>query len=313
MVIDRVHSYLFVSDEGDMILPWEMLKPSDNRCQVREIKIKAIEDQLGVFPDGSTVPLTLRQKIFFKSQLSRLIFKIGKVRKQTQKIVKDITSFKPWEADIKDTKLIRYFVLDCLSPLKRHALEVNNNTYDISRAEKASWPVYVMSWIFISGSLCFFMYWIFAWAVYNGGETLGAWGAVYGASAANDILLVQITKIYIMYYLPAQAMQSQLLRIRSVLADISMNYINRHDPAYGEVKENDEGTVCVAQHMSAVCRASRTPELRMLPASWLLRQVTRLPFIVTILTALSSPSLRYFSKRYSRYNAYHLNAYLHLI
>jgi hypothetical protein len=71
-------------------------------------------------------------------------------------------------------------------------------------------------------------------------------------------------------------MQAQLLRIRAVLSDVSLNYINKSDPLYGAVEpEEKEGDISVVQHMSAACKASRTPELMALPAAWLLRQVRK--------------------------------------
>ena len=113
-----------------------------------------------------------------------------------------------------------------------------------------------------------------------------AWGSIYGTTAATDILLVQVTKIYILYYLPSQAMQPQLIRIRKVLADISMKYINKDDvgdlyrknqiilPTGSSKSKNDlRDEISVVQHMSAACRAAWSHELKDLPSAWLLRQV----------------------------------------
>ena len=113
-----------------------------------------------------------------------------------------------------------------------------------------------------------------------------AWGSIYGTTAATDILLVQVTKIYILYYLPSQAMQPQLVRIRKILADISMSYINKNDVSELYDKNNiilptgsfnfkDElrDQISVVQHMSAACRAAWSRELKDLPSAWLLRQV----------------------------------------
>ena len=112
------------------------------------------------------------------------------------------------------------------------------------------------------------------------------WGKIYATTAATDILLVQVTKIYILYYLPSQAMQPQLIRIRKVLADISMSYINKDDVSdlydknkilspIGSFNFKDElrDEISVVQHMSAACRAAWSHELKDLPSAWLLRQV----------------------------------------
>ena len=286
MIIEKVRRYLLHSNEDGHWLPWEVLEPSDMQCKARSVKIKAIEDQLGIFPDGSMVPLTMKQKFLFRNPLNKLVYKMEKVRKHSNKLIEDVILYKHWEGDIKDTTLIRHFILECLCPFKRHALSLNIEAYEAFRAEKPSWPVYIISWIFISGVLSFYIYWIFAWGVHNGEETIKAWGSIYGLHAGNNMLLVEVTKVIIIYYLPAQAMQPQLLRIRKVLADVSMAYINRYDfnydsPAY----DDDEESICVVQHMSAACRASRSPELRMLPASWLLRQVRAALIAVSFIVA----------------------------
>ena len=274
VIMDNVHSFLFFTDVDDQSLPWKTLKNTELKTKERSVKMRAIEEHLGIFPDGSLVPLTFRQKLFFMDSISKLEYKITKVRNEATEIIDEINSFREWEDEIKNTRLIRHFILECLSPFKRYTLKVTNDTYDENPGGKPSWPVYIGSWIFISGTFIFFLYWIFAWGVYQGSGTLGAWGAIYGTAAGNDILLVQITKIFILYYLPTQAMQPQLIRIRKVLADVTMNYINIFDDKLSKNTALERTEISVVQHMSAACRAARSNELRDLPSAWLLRQVS---------------------------------------
>ena len=284
--MDRARSYLSTANHENHPLSWSVSHITDMGGRERAAKIKEIEEHLGILPDGNLVPLTLRQKYFFKDSLSKLIYKIQKVRRDCLEIVEVIESFQPWEYDIKNTRLIRHFILECLSPFKRKTLEFTNATYDEYPTGRPSWSTYIGSWIFISGVLIFFIYWIFAWGIYQGGDTLKAWGKIYGAGAVMDIFLVQVTKVYILYYLPSQAMQPQLIRIRKVLADISMNYINKDDagdfyrknqiilPTGSSKSKNDlNDEISVVQHMSAACRAAWSQELKDLPSAWLLRQV----------------------------------------
>ena len=284
--MDRARSYLSTINDAERPLPWSVSQITDRGGSGRAAKIKEIEEHLGIFPDGNLVPLTLRQKYFFKDSLSKLIYKVQKVRRDCREIVEVIESFHPWEHDIKNTRLIRHFILECLSPFKRKTLEFTNATYDEYPTGRPSWSTYIGSWIFISGTLIFFIYWIFAWGIYEGDDTLIAWGKVYCTAVATDIVLVQVTKIYILYYLPSQAMQPQLIRIRKVLADISMKYINKDDvgdlyrknkiilSTVSSKSTNDlRDEISVAQHMSAACRAAWSHELKDLPSAWLLRQV----------------------------------------
>jgi hypothetical protein len=271
VILDQVHSFLFVADVDNYWLPWEALQGDENhKATERETKIKAIEDYIGVFPDGNFQPLTLRQRLFFSTPLKRLEYKLSKVRIQSKQIIAAVGTFRKWEEDMKDSKLIKYFILECLSPFKRHALEVNSRGYEAVSARKPSWFMYIFAWFFVVGNIMFTIYWLFAWGVYEGSQILAEWGAVLGASLAKDIFLIQVTKIFILYYLPAKAMQPQLLRIRQVLGDISTSLINKEeDVAESKIAED----INVVQHMSAACRAARSAHLSKLSASMLLRQV----------------------------------------
>ena len=275
-IIIRVRKFLLLSDMNNYTLPWHLMTSTKSRVNERNAKIEAIEDHLGLFPNGTFVPLTIRQRMFFGSPVEKLEYKIKKIRSKTKDVIQFVNSLETNYVDGKDVALLREFILECLPPFKRYALEVNNHAYDEAGHRRVSWPMYVIAWIFISATLLFFIYWIFAWGVYEGDSMLSAWGAIFGTGAATDIIFIQVTKIIMLNYLPGLAMQNQLIRIRSVLADILANYVNRNkninDNALNVEEDMDE--ISVVQYMSAACRASRSPELRNLPAAWLLRQVT---------------------------------------
>ena len=270
-VLSRVSTFLRKGESDIICLPWE--DDHRNHLQLRAARVRAIEEHLGLLPNGLFVPLTLRQHVTFGTPLAKLQYKISKARRQSNDVIQKVNDKRHANDDEKDIALLREFILECLSPFKRFTLERCNSAFDKPSASPICWLFYILSWLFVSGSLLFFLYWIFAWGVYEGDEILRAWGAVFGTGAVSDILLVQITKIMLLYYLPAAAMQPQLLRIRSVLADVSMNYINRHRRAYSLDSVAEGELINVVQHMSASCRASRSNELNALPAAWLLRQV----------------------------------------
>ena len=101
--MDRARSYLSTI-HADHPLPWTAQHITNIGGSERAAKIKEIEEQLGIFPDGNLVPLTLRQRYFFKDSLSKLIYKVQKVRRDCREIVEVIESFYPWEHDIKNTR-----------------------------------------------------------------------------------------------------------------------------------------------------------------------------------------------------------------
>jgi hypothetical protein len=230
----------------------------------------AFEKELGIFSDGSSVPLTFRQKILFGNSDSRLQHKLKGVREKTTAIIGRLNESEEWETNLKDTQLIRSFVAECLSPFRRVAFNFAQS--EIGRV-KPSWFFYIFSWIMITGSIVFYLYWTFAWGVKNGGETLRQWGSVLGVINVQNIFLVGLTKAYILQYLPAQLMQPQLRQIRSVLTDVSMDYLNRKTTAKEDEDEEEElEELRVIQHMSAACRASHDESIQNLPSAWLLRQ-----------------------------------------
>ena len=272
-LLARVRSFLSYNDIDNYCLPWEVLSDTDPRVKERGAKTEAIEEHLGVFPDGTFAPLSLRQRLFFGTPVRKLEYKLKKVRQQSEEVIDHVSTLEAATDDARDIALLREFILECLSPFKRHSLIVNNHAYDVAASRRVSWLVYIIAWTVISGCLLFFIYWIFAWGLYQGDVVLGAWGATFGTVAATDIIFVQVTKILVLFYLPALAMQPQLLRIRNVLADISMNYINHNHNLIKAVGVQESDDMSVVQYMSAACRASRSQELRYLPAAWLLRQV----------------------------------------
>lgn len=229
-VLERIRRFLLHGDMYNYNLPWTVSpsKSVTRDARERAAKIEAIEEHLGIFPDGTFVPLTFRQKIFFGSPLAKLEYKIKKARENCVRIIHRIRVLNSPEDDMEDVTLLREFILECLSPFKRYTLKANNKAYDGIADRTVHWAVYVTAWIFVSGCILFLIYWIFAWSVYQGDDVLKSWGGIFGTGAATDILLVQITKTIILCYLPGSAMQPQLIRIRSVLADISMSYINRN-------------------------------------------------------------------------------------
>ena len=82
-----------MADSDDSQLPWEAMTDLNKRYSEKNAKMEAIEEFLGVLPDGSFVPLTIRQHLAFQTPLRKLEFKISKARKRTKEIVKYINAF----------------------------------------------------------------------------------------------------------------------------------------------------------------------------------------------------------------------------
>jgi hypothetical protein len=151
ILIDKVNKYLFSGElSEDGWLPWELHKATDYKTLMRTSKIDAIEIYLGIQADGNNVPLTLRQKLFFGTADAKLAYKLRKVRKGTEFIIEEVDAYTVAEVELKDMRLIRSFIFECLSPFKRFTLAMNISAYDLG-SSKPYWIAYIVTWSFVTG------------------------------------------------------------------------------------------------------------------------------------------------------------------
>ena len=73
---------------------------------IREIKVNATEEQLGVLPNADWVPLMTRQILSFGAPHAKSMYKTSKMHLQTKEIIDEFETYKPWEVDQKDMNLI---------------------------------------------------------------------------------------------------------------------------------------------------------------------------------------------------------------
>ena len=79
----------------------------------------AIEEFLGLYPDGTPVPLTLRQRLMFGDTRGKLEYKVIKSRCRAKEIVERVEDVEAYRVEARDVALVRAFILECLSPFKR--------------------------------------------------------------------------------------------------------------------------------------------------------------------------------------------------
>ena len=87
-----------------------------------EARREAIMSQLGVYPDGTAVPLSLIQRLYFGNSRKKLLWKLRKVRYMEKEILNTLETLAEGEEDMRDRCLIQYFVLEQLTSLKRYAV-----------------------------------------------------------------------------------------------------------------------------------------------------------------------------------------------
>ena len=247
-------------------LPWRQSQSSRNAANV-----EAVMDMLGVYADGTPVPLTLWQKFMFGNSRGRVESKIKKVRAAAEEIVEDMASFTNSMEDCKDTALIQHFILEQLSPFRRYALKRAFFQFDYAMPEKVSGCTWVAAWAFMVVVWLFLVYWIFRWAMLNSGATITGWSAAIGFVLLQDVCVNETMQIFIVHVVAIEAMRPQLRRIYATLNSILKE---KAASVLGDEMLNESlDKVRVVQHLSAACRAARHPDVVHLPSAQLLLRV----------------------------------------
>jgi len=164
----------------------------------------SILSELGINPDGSGVPLTLTEFIVYGNQKNRLLGLLNNSRRVSATIVKKLKSNEFNSKGMKcggDAILQQYFILEHFDVFKKYCLTKEFFIYDDMEPESIDPVVWLLGWVATISMLGFFIYWIFAWGVKNGGSTLTAWSINAVIGVMQDVLFVQVAKIYIIRYL----------------------------------------------------------------------------------------------------------------
>lgn len=227
---------------------------------LNQTRTAAILQKLDINPDGSFVPMTLFQRLLHGNARNRITAKLESARYLSY----EMDSILKQSPDIhKDAILLQYFILEQFSSFKRFCLSREFFIYNDCPPPSINPILWIISWIFISSSYVFFLYWIFAWGVKNGGTTLAGWGMNFGIGAMQDIFFVQIAKIYIVRCIGIESTKPQLRNIYRVLNDLMMKYTLSGQPLDHEIK--------VVQFTSAACRTARQSVCKDLPSATILK------------------------------------------
>ena len=228
--------------------------------------MKALSSQLMVNYDGTMKPITFRQRLFNKDRQDLIEKRLAAARRKALKICHSIEEMEVHDNNLKDIALMRKFILEQVSVFYRFSLNKNFMDIDGVPPEIIRPSVWLAAWVLIVLVLCFILYWILAWGVQNGGTTLDLWGTNYAISIAQDILVLELGKVCIIYVFAIMSAKPQLQVIKRVINDRALSL------AQDGATFNDE--VSVVQHFSPACRAARSSNLSNLPASVILRSIT---------------------------------------
>ena len=229
---------------------------------------RAIEHQLGIYSDGSLVPLTSWQRLWYNNREHWLHSKIIEARKKTKQLVKKIEGLRFPDRTLKDIAVIRSFIAEHVSLPYRSALRRKFEEHEFLTPEETNPLFWIIGWMVQLGTIAFCLYWVLAWGITNTGSTLKGWGNAYIASALQDIFLFETTKMGFMFVFTLVSVRPQLSAIRQVINEAALSYIQ-----HGPPKHQSNNDVVIVQHFSPSCRAASLGKVKTLAAAAILRQI----------------------------------------
>jgi hypothetical protein len=227
-------------------LPWNATTTSN---EVDE-KIASIQENLGIYPDGSPMPLTMWDQYWYGDAKNKLITAIDEARGGAEEIRDALQELGENEMASKEVALIQFFMAEHFSSYKQYILNGHLFAFNNSNPLYVHPAKWLAAWAFIISAQLFFVYWMLMWGVSSGGKTMTTWGINFATGAIQDIFCIAPIRVFIMYVIAMTSIKPQLRHMHRILHIIAMNYVQDKLPDNYEV-------VKVVQHFSPACRAAR--------------------------------------------------------
>ena len=230
---------------------------------------RALKEYLGLYDDGSPMPMTASQQLVFRTARRKLEWKIQKVRNQAEEIMGHIDEFLKSDQGAIDninSFLIQSFILEQMSPFRRHALREEFFHYDSASPPPVNGMLWMSCWVFLILLWIFLVYWCLLWAMENSSVTATMWMQQMIFVLIQECFVNECMQIFIVNVLVVESLRPQLKKIIDVLTGILLAKVATE-------KKMESERFNLAQHTSAACRAAQKPELRKLISSRLLRHI----------------------------------------
>ena len=229
---------------------------------------RAIEHQLGIYSDGSLVPLTTWQRLWYSNREHWLHSKIKEARRKAVEVVEELERLKCPDRTLKDIAVIRSFIAEHVSLAFRGALRKKFEEHEFLTPKSINPILWIIGWVVNLSAIGFCLYWVLAWGITNTGSTLNGWSNAYVAAACQDIFLFETTKMCFMFVFTLVSARPQLSAIRQVINEAALSYIQ-----YGPPKHESDNDIVIVQHFSPTCRAASMGKVKTLAAAAILRQI----------------------------------------
>ena len=188
--------------------------------------------------------------------------------------------------------LLQFFILEQLPVFHRYSVRRQCFAHDFVLPEKIWWFYWLCAWLLIVGAICFFVYWTFAWCIFSGNAVFESWSSVLIANFLQDMLFIQVCKVYVIYISTQGSIIPRLLVIQTTLDRLAYDVFFKLQEAVRRVVVDNNRTIgplsdplenlfdlpelhdaALVQHFSPACRAARSEQLRYLPAALLLQSM----------------------------------------
>lgn len=212
----------------------------------------AIMTWMGVYADGTPVPLTIPQRILFGNPTQHMIHKLNAVRRHARWIHSEaVTDYnlKGGQLDYMNIVLIQHFLLEQLSPVTRFALERNLFQMDHGAQGRVNVFGWVASWALLIGFWAFMSFWIIDYAANHGTSVSSHWGLVLAIVVLIEIFLNEVSQVVFLSVLVMDKLRGQIRQTYNVLKNVYHKRVRRQDAPGLDIR--------LVQHISGACRASR--------------------------------------------------------
>jgi hypothetical protein len=244
------------------VLPWDSRFAQDNNI----IRNNIISEILGFNMDGSLAPLSWYAWFRFGTRRRLLEFKIVTARQNEKRIVEQIDGLSENERDVRDRLLLQHFILEQMPSYKRFALKKELFLFHSCSPESIDGRVWLCAWFAVLCMYCFYMYWMLAWAISNGGTTFEAWSIGAGTALTQDVLLNEPVMLFFYHVIASNMMTPQLIQIHNVLNSVALEI--------SKDERTSDGEINFIQYLSGACRAARAHQAVTLPSAALLRHLS---------------------------------------
>jgi hypothetical protein len=272
---------LFISQSAIRgYIPW--LDGHNEQQSKNHSRLERYMYQLGIYPDGSPVPLTISQILRCTTRPEqRLESKIARARRSADVIIEEMESFDTANEDqLRNALLIQYFILEQVNFFRRYCVQKQLFVFHATSPRKIDPILWVSTWIYIYAACGFFLYWIFAWSARHSGDSstiLLNWGINFAISITQDLLFTQTIKVYIVYVAGVNSIKGQIKAIYHVLQGLSLRSMTNSSSSFHAtslVEYESDNTLRLCQYIYPSCRASRSVACKDLEAARMLRLVT---------------------------------------